>query len=57
MKELIDRIEHDIKRAKLNRDAFEKGSGGYIFNNAIILALQGVLIDMGTRFITDSDIQ
>jgi len=46
MKELIDRIEHDIKRAKLNRDAFEKGSGGYIFNNAIILALQGVLIDM-----------
>jgi len=46
MNELIDRIEHDIKRAELNRDAFEKGSGGYIFNSAIILALEGVLFDI-----------
>ena len=46
MKELIERIENDIKRAELNRDAFDKGSSGYVFNNAIILALKGVLFDM-----------
>lgn len=46
MNELIKRIEHDIKRAELNRDAFEKGSSGYIFNSATILALKTVLFDM-----------
>lgn len=46
MKELINRIEHDIKCAEVRRDAFDKGSHGYEFNKAIILALKGVLFDM-----------
>jgi hypothetical protein len=46
MKELIDRIEHDIKCAEVRRDAFDKGSSGYIFNNAVIVALKTVLFDM-----------
>ncbi len=37
MKELIDRIEHDIKCAEVRRDAFDKGSHGYEFNKAIVL--------------------
>lgn len=46
MKELIDRIEHDIKCAELKRDAFDKDSHGYIFNKAIVIALKCVLFDM-----------
>lgn len=46
MEELINRINHDIKQAEARRDAYEKGSREYGFNQGIIIALKTVLFDM-----------
>lgn len=53
MKELIDRIQHDIKQAEARRDAFEKETMGYVFNHATIIALKTVLFDMRELRLTD----
>lgn len=46
MEELIRRINHDIKQAEARRDAFEKNTREYGFNQGIISALKTVLFDM-----------
>jgi len=45
-KELLNRIQHDIKQAEARRDAFEKGTREYGFNQGIVAALKTVLFDM-----------
>lgn len=46
MDELINRINHDIKKAELRRDSFSKDSQEYSFNHATVLALKTVLFDI-----------
>lgn len=53
MKELIERINHDIKQAEIRRDAFEKDTKEYAFNKAIVLALKTVLFDIHELRLTD----
>ena len=53
MKELINRIQHDIKQAEARRDAFEKGTREYGFNQGIVAALKTVLFDMRELRLTD----
>lgn len=46
MEELIRRIKEDINKARVRRDAFEKHSEGYAFNQGEITALYVVLHDI-----------
>jgi len=46
MEELVRRIKEDIKKARARRDAFEKYSEGYAFNQGEITALYVVLHDI-----------
>jgi hypothetical protein len=55
MKELINRIKHDIKQAEIRRDAFEIGTKEYSFNQATIIALKTVLFDIKELRLTDED--
>jgi hypothetical protein len=57
MKELINRIQHDLKQAEARRDAFEKTYGRdsreYGFNQAVVITLKTVLFDMRELRLTD----
>jgi len=55
MKELIIRIKDDIKKAEIRRNAFDKGSCQYQFNNAVVIALKTVLFDIKELRLTDED--
>jgi hypothetical protein len=53
MNELIKRIKSDIESAKARRDAFEKDSNGYAYNQGEIVALSVVLYDIQELRLTD----
>ena len=53
MNELIQIIKEDIKKARARRDAFEKYSEGYAYNNGEITALYVVLHEIKRLRLTD----
>ena len=53
MNELVTRIKEDIKKARVRRDAFDKGSEGYAFNQGEITALYVVLHDIKELRLTE----
>lgn len=55
MKELINRIKHDIKQSEARRDEFEVGTREYGFYQGIVSALKRVLFDMRELRLTDED--